>query len=215
MDEPLPDAKPPERQPVPDAIRIQILATEHWGPLATRSMTWNEIFTRASMFITLLSASIVSLALVAQATGFGANFRVFALLVLTVTLLLGIGTIIRLGDAMTEDIWLLMSMNRLRHAYLDLAPDLEPYFTTGHHDDIAGIMRSRGPYSEPRPGRLLSATPAIVAIINAVLVGVIFGILTTVVSDSRVASMVIGVLSSIGSGIFIVILLPMRHINHA
>lgn len=215
MDDSLPDAKPPERQPVTDAIRIQILATEHWGLLATRSMTWNEIFTRASMFITLLSASIVSLALVAQATGFGANFRVFALLVLTVTLLLGIGTIIRLGDAMTEDIWLLMSMNRLRHAYLDLAPDLEPYFTTGHHDDIAGIMRSRGPHSEPGPGRLLSATPAIVAIINAVLVGVIFGILTTVVSDSRVVSIVVGVLSSIGSGIFIVVLLPMRHINRA
>jgi hypothetical protein len=25
-------------------------------------------------------------------------------------------------------------MNRLRHAYLEMAPDLEPYFVTSHHD---------------------------------------------------------------------------------
>jgi hypothetical protein len=46
---------------------MQILATGHWGLLATRSMIWNEIFMRAGMFLTTLSASIVALALVAQA----------------------------------------------------------------------------------------------------------------------------------------------------
>ena len=74
---------------ITDAVRAQILATEHWSLLATRSMTWNEIFSRASMFFTVLSAAVVALALVAQATAFGSGFRLFALLVLPVVLLVG------------------------------------------------------------------------------------------------------------------------------
>ncbi len=30
-------------------------------------------------------------------------------------------------------------MNRLRHAYLQIAPGVEPCFTTGHHDDERGL----------------------------------------------------------------------------
>jgi hypothetical protein len=32
-----------------------------------------------------------------------------------------------------------LAMNRLRRAYLTIAPGLEPYFTTGHHDDERGL----------------------------------------------------------------------------
>lgn len=127
---------------VTDAVRVQILATEHWSLLATRSMTWNEIFSRASMFITVLSAAVVALALVAQATAFGSGFHLFALLVLPIVLLVGLATFLRLGDANTDDFGLVLGMNRLRHAYLELAPDLEPYFVTGHHDDMVGVMQS-------------------------------------------------------------------------
>ena len=81
-----------DRSGVTDAVRAQILATEHWSLLATRSMTLNEIFSRASMFITVLSAAVVALALVAQATGFGTGFRLFALLVLPIVLLVGVAT---------------------------------------------------------------------------------------------------------------------------
>ena len=91
-------ALPPisDRSGVTDAVRTQILATEHWSLLATRSITWNEVFSRASMFLTMLSAAVVALALVAQATDFGPGFRLFALLVLPVVLLVGVATVIRL-----------------------------------------------------------------------------------------------------------------------
>jgi hypothetical protein len=119
------------------------------GQLATRSMTWNEVFSRASMFVTVLSAAAVALALVAQVTAFGSGFRLFALLVfallaLPVVLLVGLGTVLRLGAANTEDFALVIGMNRLRHSYLELAPELEPYFVTAHHDDEASIMQSYG-----------------------------------------------------------------------
>ena len=37
----------------------QFLATEHWSLLATRSMTWNEIFSRTGTYLTVLSATRV------------------------------------------------------------------------------------------------------------------------------------------------------------
>ena len=74
------------------ALRIQILATEHWSLLATRALSWNEAFARASMFLSLLSGAVVALALVAQATSFGEDFVVFALMVLPVVLFVGLAT---------------------------------------------------------------------------------------------------------------------------
>jgi hypothetical protein len=158
---------------VTDAVRTQILATEHWSLLATRSMTWNEIFSRATMFITVLSAAVVGIALVAQATDFGPGARVFALLVLPVVLLVGLMTFVRLGEANSHDIMLVIGMNRLRHAYLELAPELEPYFVTAHHDDHAAILQTYGSGYRYSVGRVLGGTPALVAIINVVLAGVV------------------------------------------
>lgn len=186
--------------PAPDAIRMQILATEHWSLLATRSMTWNEMFTRASMFLTLLSATVVALALVAQATGFGRWFMAFGLLLLPVVLLLGIGTQIRLGAAQTEDVRLVQGMNRLRHGYLDVAPDLAPYFVTDHHDDIAGVMRSAfSAFEESHlsPGMIISATPAIVAGLNAIVAGVLVALVTNALSAPPWASVALGVVVSL------------------
>jgi hypothetical protein len=158
---------------VTDAVRTQILATEHWSLLATRSMTWNEIFSRATMFITVLSAAVVGIALVAQAADFGPGARVFALLVLPVVLLVGLMTFVRLGEANSHDIMLVIGMNRLRHAYLELAPELEPYFVTAHHDDHAAILQTYGAGYRYSVGRVLGGTPALVAIINVVLAGVV------------------------------------------
>ncbi len=126
---------------MPEAVRVQILATEHWSLLATRNITYGAIFSRTSIFLTVVSAAIVALALVAQATEFGNRFYVFALLVLPVALFVGLATFIRVIDARIEDFWLVSGMNRLRYAYLEIAPELEPYFVTGHHDEGKGCMR--------------------------------------------------------------------------
>lgn len=203
-----------ERVTTPDALKLQILATEHWGLLATRSMTWNEMLARAGMFITVLSASIVSMALVAQATGFGNSFRVFALLVLIVTLLLGIATLIRLADSLEEDIWLLQGMNRLRNAYLDVAPELEPWISMGHHDDVAGILLSSGPCRQiGGAGRILSAIATTVAVINCLLVGVILALLTRLLADSDTLSLVVGLAGTLTAGLYALAILPMRQIR--
>ena len=75
---------------------LQILMTEHWSLLGSRSMGYVEAMARASMFIAALSGAVVALALVAQATDFGDGFVATALLLLPVVFLLGIATIARL-----------------------------------------------------------------------------------------------------------------------
>ncbi len=189
-----------DRAGITDAVRVQILATEHWSLLATRGMTWNEMFSRAGMYLTVLSAATVALALVAQATEFGSGFRLFALLVLPVVLVLGIGTQLRVGDARSEDVWLIVGMNRLRRAYLELAPELEPYFLTGHHDDVAGIMRTymidvmQTPGSAARisPGRVLASTPVMVGIINGAVAGVLAALVAEALGSPTALSAAVG-----------------------
>lgn len=62
----------PQAGPEPEAAtKLQILATEHWSLLATRSMTFNEALGRVTIFLAILSGALIALALVAQADHFG------------------------------------------------------------------------------------------------------------------------------------------------
>jgi hypothetical protein len=174
------------------ALRAQLLATEHWSLLATRSMTWSEIFSRTGTFLTVLSAAAVALSLMAQATGFGQSFRAFALVVLPIALLVGLGTYVRLVEADIEDAWLIVGMNRLRHGYLELAPDLAPYFVTSPHDDFPGVMLT---YSfRHRVGiiHLLSGSPFIVGVIDAVVSGLLGSLAFQAFEESGPTHIVVG-----------------------
>ena len=131
-----------EQTGAPAALRAQILATEHWSLLATRSMTWSEIFSRTGIFLTVLSAAVVALSLVAQGTGLGQSFRVFALLVLPIGLLIGLSTYIRLVEADIEDVWLVTGMNR--SARLTCS-----WHRTSIHTSSQVITTMRPAYSRP------------------------------------------------------------------
>ena len=213
-------AEPSDPEPVIvlDAVRVQILATEHWGLLATRSMIWNEIFTRTAMFLTTLSAAAVAIALVAQASDFDENFTIFSLLVLPVVLLLGVGTVIRLNAALEEDFWLVVGMNRLRRAYLDIAPGLERYFITSANDDVPGFLQSYVAYGRPvrmgvTPGRVLSSSAAIVGILDCVLVGIIAALLVNLAADRPAVYVTAGVIAGVAAAVVVTGIVPYRSIT--
>ena len=182
------------------ALRAQILATEHWSLLATRSMTWNEIFSRTAIFLTVLSATVVALSLVVQATGFGQGFRVFALLMVPIVLLVGLGTYIRLVEADIEDAWLVIGMNRLRQAYLELAPDLDPYFVTSHHDDELGVLQTYSFRRQVGVSHLLSGSPVIVGIIDTVISGVLAAIACQALGGAVELQIAVGLLVALVTG---------------
>jgi hypothetical protein len=154
----------------------QILATEHWSLLGTRALLWNEAMSRATVFLTVLSAAIIALALLADATGFGPQTTMLALVLLPVVLLLGIATYVRQVQINNEEFKLVLAMNRLRQAYLRIEPGLEPYFTTGHHDDERGLVAT---YMLDHPSRrwllvhFVINTPTIVATVDAALAAAI------------------------------------------
>jgi hypothetical protein len=130
------------------ALRVQMLATEHWSLLATRSLSWNEAFARAGMFLSLLSGAVVALALVAQANNFGEGFVTFALLTLPVVLFVGLATYVRLLEINNEDYIWVRGMNRLRAAYLDVDPGIRPYFISGVSENAVDIFKTYGSTEE-------------------------------------------------------------------
>jgi hypothetical protein len=181
------------RDEVPVQVRVQIMATEHWSLLASRALAWNESFTRASMFLSTLSFSIVALALVGQASGFGEEFRLFALVVLPVVLFLGVATSLRMDSANHHDVQCVIGMNRIRAGYLELVPDLERFLVMGATDDVAGIAKTMAVL----PDRsilvnFVGASPTLIAVLNAVLVAGIAGLIFMQVGMDATVAVVAG-----------------------
>ncbi len=144
------------------------------------------------------SGAIVALALVAQATSFGSEFTLFALVILPVVLFIGLTTLVRLGGSNYHDAMCVMGMNRIRAGYLELAPDLERFFVMGVHDDMKGIGLTMA--VEPGTSNLLhgfAATPAVVSVINSVLVGVIVALIALELGLSTVAALIVAVVGTL------------------
>jgi hypothetical protein len=163
-----------------DSRVLQILTTEHWSVLATRSLGYNETFTRASIFFTAVTGSLIALAFVADASGFEAEFGWFAVLILIIDLVLGIGTLQRLSALTFDDFRQVQAMNRLRHAYLEVAPGAARYLMMSQYDDSAGVLKTYGGLPEtsgllPSLVHGLSTVTAAVGAVVALLVGGIVG----------------------------------------
>jgi hypothetical protein len=91
-----------------------------------------------------------------------------------------------------------LAMNRLRRAYLTIAPGLEPYFTTGHHDDERGLVTSYMLHRTTRArlwGYFLVSTPTIVATVDAALATVIVVLVMQVAEAPWAAVVAAGVVA--------------------
>jgi hypothetical protein len=158
-------------------LRLQILSTEHWSLLASRSLAWNESFSRAGMYLSTLSGAMVALALVAALDKTGDAFFLFAVVLLPVVLFVGIGTLLRLGFSNYHDAMCVIGMNRIRGAYLEIAPDLAKYFVMSPHDDAAGVAVTMAvPPFRGLAEYIVGATPFLVMVLNAVVAGAIAAI---------------------------------------
>jgi hypothetical protein len=88
-------------------------------------------------------------------------------------------------------------MNRIRAAYLELAPDLKRYFVMSGHDDPRGIgitMGVQGGGMLTWIGQMLAGTPTVVMILNAVLAGVIVAVVALRVGVAVSATLGFGAL---------------------
>jgi hypothetical protein len=196
------------------AAKLQILATEHWSLLATRSLTYTESLGRVNMFLAILSGAVIALALVAQADHFGPTFISVAIFMLTVVVFVGVATVSRLMALNRDDYRWVVGMNRLRNAYLALHPELEPHFVTSPFDDFRGALQTMGIETrignaglgsafhgmQTLPGMLSVIVAAVIAAIGALIAFAIglplYGVLIAGAATFVVAEVLMGIWGS-------------------
>jgi uncharacterized membrane protein YuzA (DUF378 family) len=190
---------PPAPGPAATSVRAQLLATEHWSLLATRSMTWSEVMSRITIHLTVTSASLVVLALMAQAQGFGGAFQTMSIGLCAVVLVLGTLTAQRVVNASVDDASAVLGMNRLRAAYLEIDPGLEPYLITSWHDDQRGLM---GTYLMGWPrstfSHVLASTSVFMLALNSMVAGTLAALIAHAAGAGTAVVAVAGAVVGLG-----------------
>ncbi|MCU1443865.1 MAG: hypothetical protein JWQ59_2015 [Cryobacterium sp.] len=184
---------------LPPSVRAQLLATEHWGLLASRSTAQSEVLTRISMFLTLVSAALVSLALVGQATRFSDAFIVFAVAVLGIVVLVGVLTHVRVVNVGLEDLMYVLAMNRLRAAYVEMDPGVSRYLMSSPHDDRAGSKRTYD-FFERRSdmSHLAGSSMMFIAAVDAALIGLFVAAIAGILSAPTFVAVIVGAICGVG-----------------
>ena len=153
---------------------VSIMTTEHYNLQTGRAMTVSEANGRASLFVGAVSSGLIALALVAQLSHLGTAFFVFSLVVLPTLLFMGLITFVRVLQSGSADITLARGVNRIRHLYLEHAPQLQPYFMLSAHDD-RGETLSHEEMSTSWV-QVFFNTAGMIAVINSVLIGSFVGL---------------------------------------
>ena len=155
-----------------DPRAVDILTTEHWSLLSTRLLGYQEMFGRTQIFVAILSATVVALALLAQATHFGRETLLVALLLMSVALFIGLTTFVRSVAINFEDALWVNGTNRLRRAYLQIVPELEPFLVAGHNSGADAQSLGYGSHQRlANLARSLTTTSSVVATLNSLLAG--------------------------------------------
>ena len=157
---------------------VSIMTTEHYNLQTGRSMTIAEANGRSSLFVGAVSSGLVALAFVGQISHLGTAFFVFSLVVLPTLFLMGLITFERVLQSGTADMMYARGINRIRHLYLEYAPQMQPYFILSTHDDREGTLGHEA--MQTSWVQVFLSTASMIAVINSVLVGSFVGLLLAV-----------------------------------
>lgn len=158
---------------------VSIMTTEHYNLQAGRAMTVADASGRASLYLGTVSTTLVALAFIGgvshTANGLGQAFHVCALVLFPSLVFLGGVTFARVLQSAIEDAVYAREINRIRHLYQELAPDMQPYFILSAHDDHLSVMGNMA------MGwgwwQVFLTTAGMIAVINSVIMGTFVGLL--------------------------------------
>jgi hypothetical protein len=177
---------------------LLIMTTEHVTLQGARGMTVSEANSRVSSYLVSVSSTLIALAFVGNISRLGSAFFVFALVLFPSVFLLGLFTFERALQSGLEDLLCVREMQRIRHYYIEQAPELAGYFLMSTHDDAAGMAQDMGIV----PSRIWTSfqaflsTSGMVAVINSILAGVFVGVaLAFFGSPPLVVPVVVGILA--------------------
>jgi hypothetical protein len=173
--------------------------TEHFNLQTARALTVSEANGRANIYLAALSSNLIALAFIAQVSGLGRPFYVFALILLPVLAFLGVVTFLRLVQSSIEDIAYAHRIALLRDFYLRHSPELEPYMV------VVRGRRSTAPSSgaslAPSAWQLTLTTAGMVAVVNSVVLAACAGLVLKAAGvDSLAIPVAVGAV--VGAGAF-------------
>ena len=154
---------------------VSIMTTEHYNLQSGRSMTISESNGRSSLFVGAVSSGLIALTFVGQIAHLGTAFFVFSLIVIPTLLFMGLITFERVLQAGSADIVYARGINRIRHLYLEYAPQMQPYFILSTHDDQEGTLGQEA--MQTSWWQVFLSMAGMIAVINSVLAGGFVGLL--------------------------------------
>jgi hypothetical protein len=117
------------------------------------------------------------LGFIGQGSNSSAAFFLFGGVLFPALFFVGLATFVRVLQATGEDLLYARGINRIRHFYEELAPQMRDYFILSSHDDIVGVLGNMS--VTPSRWQLLFTGAGMVAVINSVIVGVLVGVVIT------------------------------------
>lgn len=193
LDGDYPPAEPAEpAKPAGDRqALLSALVTEHFVLQSGRSTLTGESGSRSSLYLAVLSSTLV-------ATGFLGSadqaLKPFLGCVLPVVIGLGLLTWARLVELNVEDLRYLRGMQTIRRYYASLTPDAAAFFpdlnTGGDLNAVAAVFS----YMGQRPGRrqLLFTAAATVAAVNSAVAGIAAALLSVQVGSRTLVAVAVG-----------------------
>ncbi len=155
---------------------VTIMTTEHYNLRVALSMNTTEITGRSTLFVGTVSSALIALAFVGQVSHLGSAFFVFGLVVLAALIGMGLITFVRVLESSNTQFMYARGINRIRHLYLEYAPQMQPYFILSAHDDVEGTLADMGVmHSSVWQG--LFSLAGMVSVITSVLAGSFVGLL--------------------------------------
>jgi hypothetical protein len=189
------DASGASAEPNPGEL-LTALTTEHFTLQGARSRVMAESSSRAALYISAVSSTLIALGFIGQVSDVGDAFNVFALVVLPTLYVLGLFTLVRLVECDAEDLFYGLAINRIRHYYKQRAGEHAKLFMLSGYDDAAGAFASMGMRLEGRKSFFTFGT--VIVVINSVIVGTTAALaVRTVAGASLAASVVVGAAAAI------------------
>jgi hypothetical protein len=172
----------------------QLLTTEHFTLQGARNGTIAEANGRLGHYLSAVGSSVVALAFVVDVSGVGPAFIAFSAVLFPVLIFLGAMTLIRIVQIGLSDASLVKGINRIRHAYLEMVPEAEIYFSFPPYDDPDAVQDTMMPFHHPLQS--FASTPGPVILINSVLTGAFASILATgLLSTPPVVTIIVGLVT--------------------
>lgn len=158
------------REPAKPEHILQFLTTEHFALQSARAATIADANGRTNIFLVCVSSSVVALAFIGQATNMGQAFFLFALVIFPSLFFLGLVTAARAAQTAMEDGIHARGINRIRHYYTEIAPEMKEYFVHSIHDDSQGMLQNMA--IKRSRFQLDVTTAGTVIVINSIIAGV-------------------------------------------